>query len=251
MLKNWIIAALVATIATGGALSALAVTQQTTANVEVTVWQRISDGSLFLSTRPEGGRWTTHNTPLDMSARSSSGNFRQGSAIRVAVPVTVEVAEEYAPVIASNWDDLTPQVRYHAREDAFLEGAVRTDIRMRGENRVLNLDAICFPGGNAGLGFLFATRDGWDVDEGTQLLLQWRLNDEAPQQATIEVALLGQTPGLYFLGEPGFQDDWPNVMAGGTLTVRTQFQGVLEDEFDLDAFRQAPVYKNLADCGDY
>ncbi len=55
------------------------------ARVEVTVWQRVSDGSLYLSTRPEGGRWTTHSEPLDMSALSASGNFRQGSAITVDV----------------------------------------------------------------------------------------------------------------------------------------------------------------------
>ncbi len=93
-MKNWIIAALVAVIAIGGAIGAFAATQQTDANVEVTVWQRVSDGSLYLSTRPEGGRWTTHDTALDMSQRSRSGNFRQGSAITVSVPVTVEVPDQ-------------------------------------------------------------------------------------------------------------------------------------------------------------
>ena len=96
MVKNWAIAALIAVIAIGGAVGAFAATRtvETTANVEVTVWQRVSDGALFLSTKPEGGTWTTHNTPLDMSTLSSSGRFRQGSAIKVAVPVTAEVIEE-------------------------------------------------------------------------------------------------------------------------------------------------------------
>ena len=59
-----------------------------TANVEVTVWRRVSDPSqLFVSTRPEGGRWRTLNTPLDMSMRSSSGRFDQSNAIRVEVPL--------------------------------------------------------------------------------------------------------------------------------------------------------------------
>lgn len=92
-MKNWIIAALVAVIATGGALGAFAATYDTTANVEVRVWQRISDGTLFLSTRPEDGTWTTHNTALDMSEVSSSGRFRQSSFVTVGVPVTVEVPD--------------------------------------------------------------------------------------------------------------------------------------------------------------
>ena len=92
-MRNWIIGALVAVIAVGGALGAFAASQtvETEANVEVTVWQRVSDGSLYLSTRPEGGNWTTHQTPLDMSQRSPSGRFRQGSAITVAVPVSLDV----------------------------------------------------------------------------------------------------------------------------------------------------------------
>ncbi len=108
-MKNLIIAALVGIIAVGGALGALAATRtvETTANVEVTVWQRVSDGALYLSTRPEGGSWTTHQTPLDMSARSRSGNFRQGSAITVGVPVSVEVE---IPDVTEPAEEATPAV---------------------------------------------------------------------------------------------------------------------------------------------
>ena len=100
-MKNWIIGALVDVIAIGGTLGAFAASQtvETEANVEVTVWQRVSDGALYLSTRPEGGSWATHETQLDMSALSRSGNFRQGSAIAVAVPVTVEVEVADAPAL--------------------------------------------------------------------------------------------------------------------------------------------------------
>ena len=59
-----------------------------TANVDVTVWRRVSDPSLlYVSTRPEGGSWRTLNTALDMSALSSSGNFHQSNAVRVRVPL--------------------------------------------------------------------------------------------------------------------------------------------------------------------
>ena len=57
-----------------------------TANVEVTVWRSISDPSrLYVSTRPEGGRWRTLNTALDMSAENSG--FHQSNAVRVRVPL--------------------------------------------------------------------------------------------------------------------------------------------------------------------
>lgn len=87
-MKNLVIAALIVAVTVGGVVSVFA-QSQTTANVEVTVWQRVSDGSLYLSTRPEGGRWSTSDA-IDMSALSRSGRFRQGSAITVAVPVEVE-----------------------------------------------------------------------------------------------------------------------------------------------------------------
>ena len=98
-MKNFIIAALVAVITIGGSVSVFAATQtvETTASVEVRVWQGVSDGSLYLSTRPEGGSWTTHNTALDMSEISSSRRFRQSSFVTVAVPVSVTVPDSPTP----------------------------------------------------------------------------------------------------------------------------------------------------------
>ncbi len=87
-----ILAGIIAAIAIGGALGAFAATRtvETTANVEVRVWRRISDGELFLSTRPTGGEWET-SAPLNMSALSNSGQFQLSSVITVDVPVSVEV----------------------------------------------------------------------------------------------------------------------------------------------------------------
>ena len=86
---------IVGLLAAGVALSAMAgvgaqqePADPETANVDVTVWRRVSDPSLlYVSTRPEGGSWRTLNTPLDMSALSSSGNFHQSNAVRVRVPL--------------------------------------------------------------------------------------------------------------------------------------------------------------------
>ncbi len=92
-MKSAIIAALIGALAIGGALGAFAATRtvETTANVEVRVWQRISDGALFLSTRPPEGDWNTTEAPLNMGELSRTGRFQQSSIITVAVPVTVEV----------------------------------------------------------------------------------------------------------------------------------------------------------------
>ena len=93
-MKNIVIAALIAIVAIGGTIAAFAAVHETTANVEVRVWQRVSDGALYLSTRPEGGTWTTHDAEaLDMSELSRSRNFRQSTFVTVAVPVEVEIPD--------------------------------------------------------------------------------------------------------------------------------------------------------------
>ena len=70
----------------------------TTVVVEVTVWRSVANPAiLYVSTRPEGGRWNTENTALDLSALSRSGSFHQSNAVGVEVPLgggesaTVEV----------------------------------------------------------------------------------------------------------------------------------------------------------------
>ncbi len=99
-MKTPIIAALIAAIAIGGALGAFAATRtvETTAGVDVRVWQRVSDGSLYVSTRPEGKddeSWVTSEA-LDMSELNRSGRFRLSSVLTVEVPVSVEVEVEDA-----------------------------------------------------------------------------------------------------------------------------------------------------------
>ena len=58
-----------------------------TANVEVRVWQRVSDArALYISARPEGGSWRTLGTiPIDMDGLSGSRAYRYGD-ITVTVP---------------------------------------------------------------------------------------------------------------------------------------------------------------------
>ena len=66
--------------------------QESTANVEVRVWQRVDDGHrIYISARPEGGDWGTLGTirlPLD-DGYSSSGNYRYGDITVEGVEVRV------------------------------------------------------------------------------------------------------------------------------------------------------------------
>ena len=68
-----------------------------TANVEVRVWQRVSDAeSLYISARPEGGSWRTLGTiPIAMSGLSESGRYHYGDITvtvpRASAPAVVEV----------------------------------------------------------------------------------------------------------------------------------------------------------------
>ena len=69
-------------------LVAVVAAQDSTANVEVRVWQSTREAeSLYISARPEGGNWNTLGTiPLDMSGLNSRETFRYGD-ITVSVPV--------------------------------------------------------------------------------------------------------------------------------------------------------------------
>ena len=92
-MKTWLIVVLVALLAIGGGLGAFAASRsvETTANIEVRVWERVSDEALFLTYRGEGGRWQRYPNALDMSRVSNSGRFRTGTPVSLSVPVTVEV----------------------------------------------------------------------------------------------------------------------------------------------------------------
>ena len=94
-MKTAIIAALIGAIAIGGALGAFAATQtfETTAEVDVRVWQRVSDGELYISARPAGSGaedWVTSEA-LDMSELSRTGRFHLSTLLTVEIPVSVEV----------------------------------------------------------------------------------------------------------------------------------------------------------------
>ena len=85
MIKNIIIGLMVAALVVIVVLTALA---QSTATVEVRVWQSVDDAnSLYISARYAGGSWAALGTiPLDMSGLSASRAYRFGD-IAVEVPL--------------------------------------------------------------------------------------------------------------------------------------------------------------------
>lgn len=84
----FVLFAIVAVTAIGGAAFAIAQSQRT-ANVEVRVWEDVNDPERnYISARPEGGSWSALGTiPLPLAdGVSSSGRFRYGD-ITLAVPL--------------------------------------------------------------------------------------------------------------------------------------------------------------------
>ena len=79
-------------LAIAGLASLLAVTfvaaqSTSTETVEVRVWRNVADPErLHLSTRPAGGAWTTHQTPLDMSELSRTRRWHQSSIVSIDLP---------------------------------------------------------------------------------------------------------------------------------------------------------------------
>lgn len=168
----------------------------------------------------------------------------------------VHIGVVYEPVVASNYGtgwSRKGAVGYKASEDAFSE-RIRTDVRMAGPTKQLMLDAVCHDDGTAALGFWLLNFDQPEQSTGVpdELEVIWRLGDGPVQRETLRVEFIGDIPAVYFeSGRPGFQADWPEVLGGGTLTVRIGYRGVQEDAFDLDAFAASPVHLNLVNCGSY
>ena len=67
--------------------------------INVTVWRSVRTGNTFVSTQAPGEAWDTHNTPIDLTNLSSSGNFYQGSAI----PIDVEVGGSTVTINVTVW----------------------------------------------------------------------------------------------------------------------------------------------------
>ena len=259
MAKNLIIATLVAVIGVGGVLGAFAgppTTVETEAIVEVTVWQRVSTGELYLSTRPEGGAWHTDQEPLDMSALSRSGNFRQGRPVTVVVPVTVEIADDHG----GTFETATPA--YTAITFGYLEWAGDVDVIVfEVEEGTTYLFVVNARYGDASrreadglyLNTYDAEGDHLDYDDdrsgdGYSARLSWDATYSGPLYLEI-----GGSTGSYALvvativDADTAEDDRGDDFAGATAVALGDTPGELEDSSDIDVFvleaEQGVVYQ--------
>ena len=105
-MKNLIIIALTVVVAVGGILHAFAIGQTEVwgkARIEVTVWEEVEDGTLYISTRQQGGTWTTHETPVSLPEPSRAGRYWQGRPIAIDVPVAFTA--ELVPVAPPDYGE--------------------------------------------------------------------------------------------------------------------------------------------------
>ena len=158
----FVLFAIVAVIAIGGAAFAIAQSQRT-ANVEVRVWEDVNDPERnYISARPEGGSWSTLGTislPLTDGV-SGSGRFRYGD-ITLAVPLpdpgdnegcaaAVELAEATPDIsivscVSRDGRDLYGVLSYHERWYTFEADKANFDraVRIRWEGIVWPDPPIC------------------------------------------------------------------------------------------------------------
>ena len=117
MLKRWFLVFLVAAIAVGGAAFALA-QDSNTVTVEVVVWRSVSNPSrLFVSTRPEGGKWQTLDTALDMRGFSKDGKYNQSNVVRVEVTLPDPTPEpRTCETSRAPWSSFRQSAREEARD---------------------------------------------------------------------------------------------------------------------------------------
>ena len=102
-MKNWIAGALIVALAAAIVGAGVNAQSGATTNVEVRVWQRVSDEqALFISARPEGGSWRTLGTiPLGRGAATayrttSNGRWRYSDITLAGVDVRVWQSERDA-----------------------------------------------------------------------------------------------------------------------------------------------------------
>ena len=94
-MKNWIIAALVAVIAIGGAVGAFAGTGAVDRVIEIRLWQNVDDPSEnHLSIRARGGDWSLVEVP-QAHGTSDSGQYAYAD-LSVVLPVDVDGPDQAA-----------------------------------------------------------------------------------------------------------------------------------------------------------
>jgi hypothetical protein len=236
--KNWIIVALIGALTLS--LVGIVAAQDSTANVEVTVWQRIEDDALFLSTRPEGGRWTTHRRVLDMSRISSSGRFRQGSAVTVAVPLPRREGgpsePDFTPVYGQGQHN---GVSYYAEESGFAYVYVDEtgeDTRSRYYRFYLVCEESEYVHVSVYTSYLY---DSFPGQDGDFLSVTYQIDDQPLVQENWKRTNKRQLNS----------HTYPDALQGGR-TLRVWLPNAVKT-FDISGLYDTVVQGNIDNCGGY
>ena len=272
-MKNWIIVALVAVIAIGGAV-AFAQSSRT-ANVEIRVWESTSDPTRnYISARPEGGSWRTLGTiPLgtgDATAyeETSNGRFRY-SDITLAVPLPESAAAPRPTATPTPTPSPTPTptavatatpapsratgpilgrhralngASYIAERDP-IDDSLSTGIGVTDEyrdaygvNQLAIFNIICTSSGTLGIGM--------STDEYHRSgRITYRIDD----RASVSVTWVPNGDQLLNPTTASAERLVESLRGASRLLIRTSEIDLLE--FDVSGILQTPVQPNIDNCG--
>lgn len=151
-----------------------------TVTVEVTVWRPVTNPALlYVSTRPEGGRWRTENTALDMSGLSRSGDYQQSNAVFVEVALEQVAPADTTPAPHEVTLSNNPPFKVRVAELRFYEGGRAHPPRnTRVYSSVFNRQAVRFLNWEVSLAFPEATQS---IDFEIEATF-WRPDGEAVRQ---------------------------------------------------------------------
>lgn len=257
-MKNWLIVALVAVIAVGGAV-AFAQSSRT-ANVEIRVWESTSDPTRnYISARPEGGSWSTLGTiPLgtgDASAyeETSNGRFRY-SDITLAVPLPDGAARS------------TPTPSPTATAAPVASGPTRPVL-----GRAFRLNGLSYSAQRDPIDNSLTTavassteyRDAYGLDQRAIFVILCKSDGELQAGLSTDEYHRSGTITYRIDGNASVQETWVPVgknlfwdpadrmferlRGASRLLIRTSEINLLT--FDVAGFHQTPVQPNMENCG--
>ena len=263
-MKNWIIAALVAVIAVGGAVGFAQSSR--TANVEVRVWEDVNDPERnYISARPEGGSWRTLGTiPLPLTdGVSSSGRFRYGD-ITLAVPLPDGAARSAPAPTPSQTSTPTPSPTATAAPVA--SGPTRPVLGEHFQLNGLSYRAQRDPIDNVLTTAVSSStqyRDAYGLDQRAIFAIFCTNGGEIQAGLSTDEYHRSGTITYRIDGNASVQETWVPVgknlfwdpadrmferlRGASRLLIRTSEINLLA--FDVAGFHQTPVQPNMENCG--